>query len=166
MTATIRGADRDIGLIYGRELNVFPPPLRTAKDNFFAKEQIDTQNNPRIHMGILAPPRRARSATEQPTVSLLQTVQNLKENGAENDVIDPYWTLVMYYNSLRELGGGQSALRENIPRWMRQYGEATQPNIRNLAEGGDVELTSRKSAAELAISTAFEHQASVQILPS
>ena len=42
------------------KLNVFPPPLRTAKDNFFAKEQIDTQNNHGIHMGILAPPRRAR----------------------------------------------------------------------------------------------------------
>ena len=93
--------------------------------------------------GILTPQEgeiRDRTANS----SLLQTVQNLKENGAENDVIDPYWTLVMYYNSLRELGGGQSALRENIPRWMRQYGEATQPNIRNLAEGGDGELTSRK----------------------
>jgi hypothetical protein len=152
-TATIRGASRDIGLIYGRKLNVFPPPLLTAKDNFFAQEQEVNGTTPgRIHLGILAPPRRSRSATDQPSASLLQSVQNLRSAGVPDEVLDPYWTLVMYYNSLRELGGGQSSLRENIPRWMDQYSVSSNSELRNLAEGGDVELTSRKSASELALS--------------
>jgi len=152
-TATIRGASRDIGLIYGRDLNVFPPPLLSAKDNFFAQEQPITESSPgRIHLGILAPPRRSRSATDQPSASLLQSVNNLRAIGVEDKILDPYWTMVMYYNSLRELGGGQSSLRENIPRWMSQYATSSNSELRNLAEGGDVELTSRKSAAELALS--------------
>lgn len=152
-TATIRGASRDIGLIYGCELNVFPPPLLSAKDNFFAQEQPVTESSPgRIHVGLLAPPRRSRSATNQPAASLLQSVYNLQNAGVDEQILDPYWTMVMYYNSLRELGGGQSALRENIPRWMSQYATSSISEVRNLAEGGDVELTSRKSAAELALS--------------
>ena len=49
---------------------------------------------------------------------------------------------------------------------MSQYGEATEKNIRNLAEGGDVELTSRKSAAELAISRQRLNIKLGSILPS
>ena len=36
-TATIRGADKDAMLMYGKLLNVFPPPISSADDNFFAK---------------------------------------------------------------------------------------------------------------------------------
>jgi hypothetical protein len=155
-TATIRGADRDIGLIYGRKLNVFPPPLLTARDNFFAQEQTPTPETPgRIHVGLLAPPRLSRSATDRPTASILQAVNNMRKSGDGSNkldkILDPYWTLVMYYNSLRELGGGQSSLRQNIPRWMSQYATGSSQSQRDLAEGGDVELTSRKSAKELSV---------------
>ena len=40
-TATIRGADKDVQLMYGRDLNVFPPPVAEATDNFFAREDRD-----------------------------------------------------------------------------------------------------------------------------
>ena len=94
----------DIGLIYGRQLQPLPP-LLSARDNFFAKEQPVSEETPwRIHLGLLAPPRRACSATDQPSASLLQSIQSLKEAGAPED-IRPVLDLVMYFNSLEIVAG-------------------------------------------------------------
>ena len=57
---------------------------------------------------------------------------------------DPYWTLVCYYNSLRELGGMQSSLAHRIKReWIPLFsgGQESREGARKLGE--IVELTSR-----------------------
>ena len=145
-TATIKGAERDAGLMYGKTLRVFPLPLLTAKDNFFAVERVGDDDHPgRLHLGLLTRGGRARSATEQPAASLLSTAHLLKNNQlASNEDLDPYWTLVMYFNSLRELGGGQTSLHRNIPQWISSY---TGGQIRSL--DAQRELTSRRTPAEL-----------------
>ena len=39
-----------------------------------------------------------------------------------DDVSDPYWTLVAYFNSLRELGGLQSSISSRISKeWIPEY---------------------------------------------
>ena len=52
----------------------------------------------------------------------------------------------MYYNSLRELGGGMTALQQNVPRWMLQYGGELGKREFNAQP---IELTSRRSSSEL-----------------
>ena len=97
-------------------------------------------------MGIQTPPGKNISSTEQSAASILQCVGSVRSSGTtEDSVIDPYWTLVMYFNSLRELGGGQSSLSQNIPRWMENY--SGEEGRRELSES--IELTSRRSASEL-----------------
>ena len=92
--------------------------------------------------------RKARSLTDQPSASIPQSVSNLVESGmASEDDVDPYWTLVMYYNSLRELGSGQSSLSQNIPRWVETYSQSTDSGPRSLTRPR--ELTSRRSGTEL-----------------
>ena len=59
--------------------------------------------------------------------------------------MDPCWTLVMYYNSLRELGSGMTAVQQNVPRWMSRGGEQ---GLREF-NAQPIELTSRRSSAEL-----------------
>ena len=54
---------------------------------------------------------------------------------------------MLYYNSLRELGGGQSDLRKNIPQSIQLISNITDTDSRNLAL--DIELTSRKTAEQL-----------------
>lgn len=142
-TATIRGADRDVGLMYGRSLNVFPPPLLDASDNFFSTA---SESRGRLHVGILASGARARSALEQSAASMLSSSTVAKNSGVDVAAVDPYWTLVMYYNSLRELGGGMTAVQQNVPRWMSQYGG--EDGMRDFS-AQPIELTSRRSSSEL-----------------
>ena len=142
-TATIRGAERDVGLMYGRDLNVFPPPLLDASDNFFSSE---SQTSGRLHVGVLAGGGRARSALEQVAASMLASSTVARNLGAKEESVDPYWTLVMYYNSLRELGSGMTAVQQNVPRWMSQYGG--EQGLREF-NAQPIELTSRRSSAEL-----------------
>jgi hypothetical protein len=147
-TATIRGADRDVRLMFGRSLNVFPPPVAKASDNFFAKE--DYENPGRIHIGILGSIGRSRTLMNQPAASLLQRVSELEHKYPQinPDILDPYHTLVGYFNSLRELGGAQASIpgqiaSELIPRFAEKSGFPP----RELRERK--ELTSRRSSSEL-----------------
>ncbi len=145
-TATIRGAERDVGLMYGRDLNVFPPPLLSANDNFFAEERPTDKVTGRLHLGLLAPSGKGITSADQTVASMLQSVGSLhEEGGTHEEHLDPYWTIVMYYNSLRELGAGQSSLTQNIPRWMSSYSRGI--DLREIRLNR--ELTSRRSSNEL-----------------
>ena len=149
-TATIRGAQRDAMLMYGRDMNIFPPPVATAEDNFFAQLSGDDDAG-RKHIGILGPPGKNRTTFAQPTASLLQRVQQLREGNPEepDDIFDPYFTMVGYFNSLRELGGAQTALpdrvaRQFMPKFAQQGGLENPRQLHTIKE-----LTSRKTSSEL-----------------
>lgn len=120
-TATIRGAERDAKLMFGRELNIFPPPVNRASDNFFAREAPTEQTPGRVHLSLLGPPDKARTVADQPVASLLQSANELRQS-LDDELVDPYWTLVSYYNSLRELGGAQSSLASKIKtEWIPEF---------------------------------------------
>ena len=120
----------------------FPPPVAEA---------TDSRDSPgRVHTSILGPPNKARTVLNQPMASLLQRVGELQQAFPDmsNDLVDPYHTLVAYFNSLRELGGAQASLpgriaAELIPRFADESGY--QP--RELMERK--ELTSRRTSSEL-----------------
>ena len=132
-TATIRGAENDASLMYGRSLNIFPPPLLTIKDNFFAKEISKEEARGRLHVGIIAPQGKSRTLLNNPSASLLQNISTIREKSEVKDEdLDPYWTLVLYYNSLRELGGGQSSLRKNIPQMIGLFANHSGSKPREL----------------------------------
>ena len=50
-TATIKGAERDSVLMYGRELNIFPPPVAKASDNFLLKRIMRNEEIARSLLG-------------------------------------------------------------------------------------------------------------------
>jgi len=147
-TATIRGAENDASLMYGRGLNIFPAPLLTIRDNFFAKEVGKDTKRGRLHVGIIAPHGKSRTLLNQPSASLLQNISTLRQKTQVSDEhLDPYWSLVLYYNSLRELGGGQSSLRKNIPQMIRLFAGQSGSEARVLSS--EKELTSRRTGEEL-----------------
>jgi len=151
-TATIRGAERDAMLMFGREMNIFPPPVSRATDNFFAQESDDVTKG-RIHVGIMGPPMKARTLLNQPAGSLLQRIHEirLKNPDISDDVFDPYYTFVGYFNSLRELGGAQTAIPNQIANEMMvRYSE----NNEKRELFNQEELTSRKTSSELKVAKA------------
>ena len=146
-TATIRGAEKDSTLMYGRKLNIFPPPMEDANDNFFAKANNEPGKG-RVHVGILGPYGKDQTLFAHTTGSLLQRVNEIKLLGLDSDkILDPYWTLVSYFNSLRELGAAQSQISSRIPEFIDRFSVTTNKAPRELFNS--IELTSRRTASEL-----------------
>jgi hypothetical protein len=144
-TATIRGASRDAKLMFGRDLSIFPPPINTANDNFFAREIRTRLEEGRMHVAVLGPPEKARTIGDLPTASLLQSGEFLRAN-YQDSVADPFWTVIAYFNSLRELGGLQSSLTSRISsEWIPEYSKNTPSrSIQHIGE-----LTSRVTQTKL-----------------
>jgi hypothetical protein len=83
--------------------------------------------------------------------ALLQGCRSLPlPQGADEGVRDPYWTLLQYFSSLRELGHAATLVESDIPEYM--WAIASRSHIpkelcRHL--GAPVELTSRRNAQEI-----------------
>ena len=109
-TATIRRAGEQISSLFARETRIFPPSGVTAGDSFFARELIQAPG--RMYVGVSAPGRSVKFALDWVYASLLERAALAKAEGKE---VDPYWTLVGYFNSLRELGGALRLTEDDIP---------------------------------------------------
>lgn len=115
-TATIRSAAKQIKSLYNRNLLQFPSPGLDASDNYFSYE--DKENSGRMYVGYC--PTSASSFV----TGIVRAFSSLFSNGKsieteEEKTRDGYWTLVQYYNSLRELGRGVTLLQQDIPEFMK-----------------------------------------------
>lgn len=128
-TATIKNADAQIKCLYGREkFFQFPPKGFVAGDSYFVKE-IDLEQKPfRMYAGICASGQSMKTTLLRTYAALLQTVEQYKDDPEFADFLDPYYSLVGYFNSIRELGGTVRLLSDDIPkrihRIRRKYGHA------------------------------------------
>ena len=112
-TATIRRAGEQISNLFARETRVFPPSGISANDSFFSREAKGKPG--RTYVGVSAPGRSVKFALDWIYASLLEHSALAKARGK---AVDPYWTLVGYFNSLRELGGALRLTEDDIPNLM------------------------------------------------
>ena len=144
-TATTRNTEFLIKQLYRREVSVFPASGIRYDDNYFS--HVEVGNNKRLHLGIV-PTGQKSVMTEIDLVAILVVskfkliVQTLKEQGVslfdknavlqaitdnhisgDKDVIvsniDDFWTLVLYYNSLKDLGRSKSRIPQEIMERIR-----------------------------------------------
>ncbi|CAL9550030.1 hypothetical protein SUDANB60_04400 [Streptomyces sp. enrichment culture] len=119
-TATIRRHEEQIKALYGRErVHLFPPHGIDASDSFFAVYDHDpdtgTLKPGRRYIGVHAPALGSMQTTQVRTfAALLQAAKDLPE-----DLRDPWWTLLAFFNSLRELGNSLSLMQSDIPDYLR-----------------------------------------------
>ena len=155
-TATIRGYQRQVKDLYGREDTcLFPHPGIDAGDSFFAKYDRYTDiNDPKFgelkpgkkYVGIFAPGHRASSQTEVNTYAPL--LQGLTGNDVTIDEEDPWWTLVIFYNSFRDLGNASTLFHSEVKdQQRRQRDKKRYPYIRYAQEIR--ELTSKAQSHEV-----------------
>ncbi|MHB9145736.1 MAG: DISARM system helicase DrmA [Symbiobacteriia bacterium] len=111
-TATIRRAEEQVKGLFERKVAVFPAPGLSATDSFFAVEQPLEQTPGRLYLGIFAPPRSVKTALVRVYSVLLSSIEAID---AEPRLLDPYYTVVGYFNSLRELGGAVRLVEDDIP---------------------------------------------------
>jgi hypothetical protein len=160
-TATVRRADTQIRALFNRaEVDIFPPPGPDRRDSFFAKTLTPAEANARLYVGIAAQGRSPKVAMLRVYLALLGAGQHwhklLKKPGEKSNAVDPYMTLVGYFNSLRELGGARRVIEDEVRN--RVAGYSSRKRV-GEAEGlfddrkigyEPVELTSRVSTAEVA----------------
>lgn len=144
-TATIRGAGSQVRSLFNREVFQFPPPAIDAENSFFAVEDRSTSG--RKYVGLTSAGRSPKHTLQGLSASLLQGAKGLIGEGADPEKVDPYWTLVAYFNSLRELGGAltlmEDDVRDSIKAIRKRREEA--PRVPNPP----TELTSRVASEEI-----------------
>ena len=148
-TATARQAERQCRALYNRRMFQFPPPGLDASDSFFAVENKDASG--RLYVGFL--PTAASSpltAQIRSVVALQQGVLVVSEENTPAEAVDPYWTLVQYFGSLKELGRAATFLLADIPEFLptmhRRFDvEGDRRRWMRTSE----ELTSRKNEEEI-----------------
>jgi hypothetical protein len=118
-TATIRRYKEQVQGLYGRdEVTLFPPPGLDAADSFFARYARDddgTLQRGRIYVGVHGPGLGSiQTAQVRAISSLLQAPMPFSPEER-----DPWWSLILFFNSLRELGTTLSLLQSDIPDYLK-----------------------------------------------
>ncbi|MEU9448080.1 DISARM system helicase DrmA [Streptomyces sp. NPDC048277] len=145
-TATVRRADRQIHDLFNRRTAVFPPPGLEARDNFFARQRPTTRRPGRRYVGICAQGVRTKSVFIRVYVAQLAAAQLLHDKYGQNEITDPYMTLVGYFNSLRDLGGMRRLVEDDVSTRLTRV-EQRGLAVRFLGE--PAELTSRMSSGAI-----------------
>lgn len=149
-TATIKNADDQVRCLYGRKaMTQFPANGFEIGDSFFIKE-VPVSNNPfRKYVGICANGQSVITTTLRLYAIILQTAFDLSKQEEYKDFIDPYYSLVGYFNSIRELGGTVRLLQDDIPkrinRIYKKYCHDTKRILRRREE-----ITSRVPSSKIA----------------
>ena len=114
-TATISQAYNQVNCLYGRDAFLFPPQALKAGDSFFAEEREDQEG--RLYVGVFATALPSHVTAQIRTMgALLQAPKCLNTKNPET--IDPYWTMMGYFNSLRELGHAATLIRADIREFL------------------------------------------------
>jgi len=158
-TATVRQADAQIRSLFGREHSrVFPPPGPNRRDTFFSKTHPPSQTPARLYLGVAAQGRSLKVVLLRTALALLSGGQQLyKEAGGKSatNPLDPYMTLLGYFNSLRELGGSRRIVEDEVTSQLERYGsrkrrEPVDTLFAKRKIGEPRELTSRVSTDTVA----------------
>lgn len=118
-TATIRRSEQQIRGLYARTDSVlFPPRGLDADDSFFASFAREPDGKPKpgqLYVGVHGPGLGSLQTAQVRTLAaLLQAPASFAQ-----DDRDPWWTLAVFFNSLRELGTSLSLLQSDIPDYLK-----------------------------------------------
>ena len=154
-TATISRAESQVKGLYGRSAFLFPPQALKAGDSFFAEEREDQVG--RLYVGVFATALPSHVTAQVRTMGALLQAPKLFATGRA-DAIDPYWTMMGYFNSLRELGHAATLIRADIREFLNAMWDRLGLRVDVVKAGAtdprrfinrDVELTSRVQSSEI-----------------
>ncbi len=158
-TATIRMAENQCRLLFGREnVSVFPPPGLSCEDSYFSRTVPVEEKPGRMYVGYLAPLLN-RQRCMAPVAAILMAAPEVvfSPDVPEHNILqEAWWTQVVYHGSIRGVGNSHNSfdvdVREIYSRIIQQEKEIN-PRLdsRDLGrrkEAKIAELTSRSSPEE------------------
>ncbi len=154
-TATISRAESQVKGLYGRRAFLFPPQALIAGDSFFAEEKEDEVG--RLYVGVFASALTSHVTAQVQTMGVLLQAPKLLDAG-NPEAVDPYWTMMGYFNSLRELGHAATLIRADIREYLNAMWDRLGLRLDMAGDAAidlrrfinrDVELTSRVQSSEI-----------------
>lgn len=151
-TATVRGYKEQANALYARgeeKVSLFPSPGLTYDDSFFAKVHVGEDGRPspgKKYIGIASSLVGLQTIQVKTYTTLLQKTMEFEDNEK-----DPFWTLLSFYNSIRELGGSLTLFQTDIPSYFMQFRNKHKipKSTSQRSLKGFKELTSRLSNGEV-----------------
>jgi hypothetical protein len=149
-SATVRRAEDQCRSLYGRSVAIFPPRALSPTDTHFSRAIALTDQPGRLYLGILPGGFTVKTTLIRIYASLLLDREKLEpfrpRGTVRGDLLrDPFWTIVAYFNSLRELGGAQRIIEDDVPAQVHVYSKSPAPT----PPVDKVELTSRLRGSEI-----------------
>ena len=119
-TATTRDADNQIQKLFNRKVTkVFPTQILNFGDTFFSES--DSAESGKKYLGVMATGKSGLTVLAKVSAVILRRIRQFEEDGTyEPENLDPYFTLVSYFNSVRELGGASMSYKDSVPDFMKQ----------------------------------------------
>ncbi|MCF6460759.1 helicase-related protein [Clostridium sp. Cult3] len=153
-TATIGNAKSQVLSLYARDCMLFPPQGIYIRDSYFAVEASLDEKPGRKYVGILSPSKTPTTTLIRVYGCLQFATRCLYDMNYSPEVIDNYWTILGYFNSLRELGSAVNQVYDNVQeRYSFLYNKKFKHLVPSFTIKGRSdyleELTSRKSSAKI-----------------
>ena len=143
-TATIRAATEQVESLYGRPVALYPPAGFDEDQSFFSQQVQDEPG--RLYVGLMPQSVSQATAVIAGATPLLEIPEMTSLTEEEQD---RYWTLVVYHNSLRELGRSEALIRDDTNARLKVRAFQRDSEARSVEDDRLIELTSRKNAQEL-----------------
>lgn len=147
-TATIRNSIDQISNLYDRKVLQFPPDGLKADDSFFVKKiesNKPSDQEGRRYVGIIGTGKSQVTTEVRLFGAMLASIKNLGLTVAEEEL---FWTVVGYFNSIRELGKAATLLADDVRDELFRIARRQGISVRWIKES--VELTSRVSNSKIA----------------
>ena len=146
-SATVRNAQEQCKRLYSRtNFLQFPPPGTNADDSFYSQKIIGSDAKSRLYVGFMPSGVTTSTALIRLTSVLLERIPTLNES---NKNLDPYYTLVVYFNALKELGKFRTFLTDDIVAYRKLLANHFSTFIKPFNNNSLCELSSVMTADEI-----------------
>ncbi|WP_330290698.1 helicase-related protein [Streptomyces sp. NBC_00576] len=146
-TATIRASEEQVQGLYGRDVALYPPSGLDDDRTFFSRPVENEEG--RLYVGLMPQSVSQPSAVIAAATPMVEMPEALAARASSAASRDAYWTLVMYHNSLRELGRTGTLVVDDVNGRLEPRAERFGFPLRPVRAGKVLELTSRRGAEEL-----------------
>ncbi|MCH7646990.1 MAG: hypothetical protein IIA83_00065 [Thaumarchaeota archaeon] len=130
-TATTKKSDIQIKYLFNSDMTkIFPPQGFEFGDSYFAQVLPLSDDHPgKLHVGVCSTSVSGPNVDSRIASCMLRKIRHIRENKAkyhfdgknykfEDDEIDSYFTLVSYYNTIKNLGSAMRMYEDTVPNYM------------------------------------------------
>lgn len=155
-TATIKNSEDQIKWIFGRiNSKIFPPQVFEFGDTYFSDIVRSNERVGRIHLGICSTSVGIQTIDARIAAVLLRKIRYILDNKHNEfdytkDEIDPYYSLISYYNTVRHASSAMRYYESDVKSFMGVISTHFEKDGNKIEDDLDVrELTGRLPSKEI-----------------